>query len=89
MRFVNRFLSVIVLTLVCVNIADAGPLLNLIENRREARAVRNGACSPSTVTYSGSSSVRYTVTGGCVNGQCPIPQKVQPMPGFVPVQPKK
>ena len=89
MRIVNRFLAVLALTLLCFNIADAGPLL---DRWREARAARNGGCQqcPQPQYVQPSGGVVYTIggvrTGNCPGGVCPIPQAVpgQSLPVAVP-----
>lgn len=72
----RMILSALVLVL-CASAAEAGPLLNFLEHRREARAARRGGCQtcPQQSFAPQSGSVPYTLTGGnCANGQCPIPQ---------------
>lgn len=80
MRLVNRFLAVLVLTLLCVNIADAGPLGLFGPEARDRRTARRGCQScPQQQFAPQSVAVTYTFSNGsCANGQCPIPQKVQP-----------
>lgn len=87
-------LSALVLVLSAA-VADAGPLLNLIENRREARAARRGGCQSCPQQYAApqqAGGVTYTLSGGsCANGSCPIPQAVPAqfpatLPGSVPAK---
>lgn len=71
-------LAALVLVL-SASVADAGPLLNFLENRREARAAHRGGCSAgySGATYSASPGVTYSLSGSnCATGSCPIPQAV-------------
>lgn len=82
----RRLILTAVVLVLSASVADAGPLLNLIENRREARAVRRGGCqaAPQQSFAPQSGGATYTFGGNCANGQCPIPQAVPALPVAVP-----
>jgi hypothetical protein len=86
MRLVNRFLAVLVLTLLCVNIADAGPLGLFGQEARDRRAARRGGCQSCPQQAVQTGGVTYTLGGGCANGSCAIPQAMpgQALPVAVP-----
>lgn len=62
----NRVLLALVVLLLCVNAVDAGPILDRVRERREARL--NGG--PIFPRLSGNAGVTPGY-GGCANGQCP------------------
>ena len=82
-----RFVISLVLLVLCASVADAGPLLNWLRDRR-------GGCQqcpqPQYVPVQPQPGVVYTIggvrTGNCPGGVCPIPQAVpgQSLPVAVP-----
>ena len=72
-------MSVLVLVMTA-SVADAGPLLDRLRERR-------GGCQtcPQQSSVQSSGAVTYTLTGGsCANGQCPVPQSIQPAQVVLP-----
>lgn len=84
----RRFVLSLVLLALCASVADAGPLLNWLRDRR------GGGCQQCPqqqyVPVQPSGGVVYTIggvrAGNCPGGVCPIPQAVpgQALPVAVP-----
>ena len=75
----KRFAIALCLSLFAASVADAGPILDRIKERRAARSCNT--CAPAKpVASQVASNVKpavYTLpsssVGGCVGGQCPAP----------------